>query len=98
MPGRRPVELHDKAGIGALSDGIFGVALTLLVLDVHLLGASTRPLVVQLLAVWPRLHKTQAVSASARVARCSSFSTLVGNGVRTISARKRKFVTSSARS
>lgn len=55
MPGRRPVELYDKAGIGALSDGIFGVALTLLVLDVHLLGASTAPLIVQLLTVWPRL-------------------------------------------
>lgn len=48
-------ELHDKASIGALSDGIFGVALTLLVLDVHLLGASTKPLIVQLLGVWPRL-------------------------------------------
>ena len=55
MPGRGPAELHDKTGIGALSDGIFGVALTLLVLDVHLLGASTAPLIVQLLAVWPRL-------------------------------------------
>lgn len=55
MPGRRPVELHNTTGIAALSDGIFGVALTLLVLDVHLLGVSTAPLVVQLRAVWPRL-------------------------------------------
>ena len=47
-------ERFDTASIGSLSDGIFGVALTLLVLDVHLLGSSINHLAARLAALWPR--------------------------------------------
>jgi len=46
---------YDTSSIGALSDGIFGVALTLLVLDIHLAGPASTPLASQLLALWPKL-------------------------------------------
>jgi len=55
MHSRGPLEPYDTSSIAALSDGIFGVALTLLVLDVHLLAPSTEHLAAQLLALWPRL-------------------------------------------
>ena len=55
METKRLFERFDTSSIAALSDGVFGVALTLLVLDVHLLGPSGDHLAEQLLALWPSL-------------------------------------------
>ncbi len=55
MVSRSVLERYDSSSIAALSDGIFGVAMTLLVLDVHLLGPSVEYLAAQLLSLWPRL-------------------------------------------
>jgi len=54
MVSRSVLERYDSSSIAALSDGIFGVAMTLLVLDVHLLGPSVEYLAAQLLSLWPR--------------------------------------------
>jgi len=55
MDAKGLFDLYDTSSIAALSDGIFSVALTLLVLDVHLLTPSTEHLATQLLSLWPRL-------------------------------------------
>jgi len=54
MDPKTVLERYDASSIAGLSDGIFGVALTLLVLDVHLLGPSVETLAAQLVSLWPR--------------------------------------------
>ncbi|HLJ60245.1 MAG TPA: TMEM175 family protein [bacterium] len=56
MDPKEILDPYDASSIAALSDGIFGVALTLLVLDVHLPGTSTDHLARQLLSLWPRFY------------------------------------------
>jgi len=73
MVSRSVLERYDSSSIAALSDGIFGVAMTLLVLDVHLLGPS-----VEYLAAHPcRYGRDYSASAS-------RFSSSRSTGSRTI--------------
>lgn len=51
------MNLHEKARVEAFSDGVFAIALTLLILEIHMPrlapGATSRDLLLELASLWP---------------------------------------------